>query len=109
MSDSKVRAAMDLSKLKALARNATPGPWRARFDGHGGMCLESLEWQIGYLSRAGGKQEGNAAFITAAGPDAVLALIEVAEKAQAVMSPAGYSANEWDALRSALSRLGGQG
>jgi hypothetical protein len=75
----------DLDRLEAIAKAATPGPWRnAGHDGHGGMRVESIQWQIGYVSRAGGKQEANAEHIATFSPSRVLALLAVARAATAL-------------------------
>jgi hypothetical protein len=101
----------DLDRLEAIAKAATPGPWRnAGHDGHGGMCVETLEWQIGYVSRAGGKQDANAEHIATFSPSRVLALLAVARAAHKVADrnrpPNGRSVMEdFAALRTALAGL----
>jgi hypothetical protein len=77
------RMSADLDRLEAIAKAASPGPWRnAGYDGHGGMRVESIQWQIGYVSRAGGKQEANAEHIATFSPERVLALLAVARAAK---------------------------
>lgn len=60
----------------ALDAGPTPGPWGASFDGHGGVSIMSIKWQIGFASKAGGKQDANAALIAACNPKAITALLD---------------------------------
>lgn len=79
---------MNLDALETLAKDATPGPWKAI----GGKCLAGVvapDCQI-YLHDARPdmffslpRWQATASYIAAASPDAVLKLIAVARAAQA--------------------------
>ncbi len=85
---------IDLEELKKLAKAATPGPWTS--DEHYG-CVETAETpdccddsdecrviaKLNYTGRccAPVKEEFNAAFIAAANPQTVLALLQALEAA----------------------------
>jgi len=87
---------LDLDRLEALARAATPGPWLHRHDPgnppgvqHGVKLSGELGTWVGdFLDNAdrvtegGGAGERNAAFVAAANPEQVLALIALARRAQ---------------------------
>lgn len=106
----------DLDRLEALARAATPGEWLHRIDtGNYGAqhCIklagEHGEWVCDCIDNADVKTEGgiagerNAAFIAAANPAAVLALIALARRAQPEgeapqAEPFGYFIIEGDDL-----------
>lgn len=82
---------IDLAKLRGLAEKATPGPFdverRDQGDGdihyivHGGPNGDDFAWCLDSLDR---RAKSNAAFIAAANPQTVLALVAVVEAAQRV-------------------------
>jgi hypothetical protein len=65
---------IDLDKLERLARAATPGPWRQREQRDDGSTLASYEQ--GCFVESPNMAGEDAAYIAAANPSVVLALIE---------------------------------
>lgn len=72
-----------LEELKQLAEAATPGPWRYRENNAAGYDIESQDDFIVYSGvdsdyecEYGCEKESNAAYIAAASPDFILAVIE---------------------------------
>lgn len=67
----------DLSRIEVLAREATPGPWRVLSDSY--VIQNGPEYVAdamdGYDATAPATMAANAAYIAAANPAAVLALI----------------------------------
>lgn len=112
---------MQLEKLKALAQEATPGPWHWTWDGAGqpGRVGKTLPCEpvedCGYnshciaLTQEAGRfdQQANAAFIAAADPATVLRLLAVVEAAKVAAHPVTYLdvRDGLDALRAALDAL----
>lgn len=93
---------LDLDALEALARAATPGEWKAwpgngdfdlaaRFESESKVLVVSpddcqehpiADCSCNHSCRMDDEQQANAAFIAAANPNTVLALIELARRAQ---------------------------
>ena len=77
---------LDLVELRRLAENATPGPWEWD-DNHARPGLRHGRSFGGVLFRCGalyGPDAADAAFIAAANPAAVLALLDVAAERDAL-------------------------
>lgn len=95
MSAEETRDALDLDSLEAAAKSATPGPWM--LDGMGEDEPEINYWAHRFIGTANPNDSGsheiiatsedghgpNAAFIAAADPRTVLALIAIAREWQA--------------------------
>jgi hypothetical protein len=77
--------AVDIEKLKQLARGATPGPWEhlPEDDALAGEIQNTDGKYVGLISEFDW-QYPNGSFIAAANPTAILALLERLEKAEAV-------------------------
>ena len=72
------REAIDLDALEELAKAATPGPWRAnRSTAYGYAVVETPDVEV-----AAELDAGDAAFIAAADPSTVLALIARVREAE---------------------------
>ena len=81
----------DYSELKRLAEAATPGPWKKTVDG---VMPEGRGFGIfGNFGATDGEE--NRAFIAAANPAAVLALIAEVEALRADLEQVQYDANAW--------------
>ncbi len=107
---------MNLDKIESAAKAATPGPWRyiSASAGHENYVYAPQER---YASLPGnpspvkvawlppshdGSDKRDAAHIANMDPQTVLKLVAIARAARRVMSPGGYSRNDWAALRDAL-------
>lgn len=68
----------EIQKLATLAREATPGPWWRPNPNDIGIESENFEiaQTMGLYEREYERMEANAAYIAAANPTAILALIE---------------------------------
>ena len=88
----------DLSKLEALARAATPGPWTARasrvrcsgsLGGAGVIGGVTVEWEVARTTNGrpedGLRGPANTAFIAACSPDVILALCARVRQLEAVV------------------------
>ena len=75
----------DLDRLEALARAATPGPWKKDSSYTIGPVSDEDDQSYGFVIPLadvyGDNRTPDAAFIAAANPAAVLALISLARKA----------------------------
>lgn len=85
---------IDLDKLEALARAATPGPWSTSIDGpegaewDAGMAIAATYGRQKVFARAGGSYpRADQEYIAAASPDVVLALIERLRRAESDERP----------------------
>jgi hypothetical protein len=81
-----VSAPLDLDQIERLAREATPGPWRASGEYYllefvadmGALVLSAPGQRVSQSDRA-----ANAAYLEAVSPDVVLSLLERIKKAEA--------------------------
>lgn len=76
---------LDLQKLKAAAEAATPGPWRARY----GDELINAEGEV--FAYGSFLSDDDPAFIAAANPSVVLALIAEIERITKVCEAHGHA------------------
>lgn len=81
---------IDFDKLEEIALDATPGPWRSRYDGYGDGWIETEdEPVVNRMQRAGElialfeaiTSPEDRAFVATFDPPTVLALIALARKA----------------------------
>jgi hypothetical protein len=100
--------ALDLDKLEALARAATPGPWRASdaYADNGAFSGIDINADDGtvLLSEDSGPGQRDAQFIAAANPAAVLDLIALARRATA--PHADYTVDDSELARKIMVFLG---
>lgn len=77
---------IDIKKLKALAKAATPGEWHHSNWGDGdieiGATSNERSWQPILFKATSHGTEADAAFVAAANPQTVLALIAIVEEAR---------------------------
>ncbi len=107
---------MNLDQIESTAKAATPGPWKSKHragndamyrteiysDTHGGIA--TCDWTPKNLGNGVTEtyREANAQLIANMDPQSALRLVAIARAARRVMSPGGYSRNDWAALRDAL-------
>lgn len=75
-------ALIDMDKLEALARAATPGPWELRATEWSYYAVEAAHPEWGAMCEVAPSRKSNMEFIVAANPAAVLALIALARAGQ---------------------------
>jgi hypothetical protein len=111
---------MDINKLRELASKATPGEWVISRGFRSDTCVIAKDGDTYVTVALAGmspKARGNAAYIAAAFPDMLLALLDVAEKAKVLIAYESEGAEagwpnwdeRFDALRTSLAALGEQG
>jgi hypothetical protein len=95
----------DISSLRVLAEKATPGPWRLRDAGStlvsvqgapeaGQLYGEMVTISSGGFAKPRGYGADNAAFIAAANPSAILAMIDRIEAMEKALQPFADFATE---------------
>lgn len=79
----------DLAELRRLAEVATPGPWQASFDQSevASPCGDGSYDLVCAAIANGATDPKNAAFIAAANPAAILALLDCVASAEAALEP----------------------
>lgn len=84
---------IDTAALRMAAEGATPGPWEAE---HRGFDVYETHSQHGDVVAEAGLSPRDAAYIAAASPDVVLALLDRLKAAEAKLAAVEALADEWD-------------
>lgn len=85
---------IDLDKLEALARAATPGPWELRATEWSYYAVEAAHPEWGAMCEVAPSRKSNMEFIVGANPAAVLELIALARRA-AQQAPVAQAVEAW--------------